>query len=581
VALSGDFRETQFADLIQFYEISRQSVAVTIRLGAPAGDPDGVFYFERGSLVSGRLRGREGRDALREALRLRKGTFTVAIGVTPPGGARPEAWRSVVQEELGRVEQEVQPRTSPSVNAPPTAPAPSEPRPAAAPPERSPAARPPGAPSDAPQRGRHVIVPTPRRRSVTGIVALGFVGLAALAIAAVVFLLLSKPAQRADVAIEQILSPPPVRGVSPTEITFGMASPFSGANRELGRGMKAGIEAAFGEVNAAGGLHGRRLRLVAMDDGYEPSRTGPVMKQLVERERIFAVVGNVGTPTAAVSVPYCLAQKVPFIGALSGSEILRKSPPDRYVFNFRPSYPEETAAAVRWLVDVRRIPPARIAVFAQEDAFGESGWLGATGELKKRGVDPARILRVGYRRNTADVTDAVAKVKERAAALDAVVMVATYKPAAAFIRKLRDAGLGLVTTNVSPVDANALAEELVGSGPRYTAGVVVTQVVPLPTSRAPAAVRFQEAMARYGAGEPPGFLTLEGWILGHVLAEGLRRAGSDLDPERLVAALEEIRGLDLGIGTPISFGPQEHQGSHKVWGTMLQPDGSWKQIDLP
>jgi branched-chain amino acid transport system substrate-binding protein len=411
-------------------------------------------------------------------------------------------------------------------------------------------------------------------------VALGLVGAAGLVIAGVVALLLSPPARKADQALEKILAPEPPRAVTAAEVVLGMAGPFTGANRELGRAMKVGIETAFAELNAAGGIHGRTLRLVAVDDGYEPSRTVHAMRQLVDVDRVFAVIGNVGTPTAAVSVPYCLQRKVVFVGALSGGEILRRSPPDRYVFNFRPSYAEETAAAVRHLVDARRIPPGRIAVFAQDDGFGESGWRGVAAELERRGVDPARIVRVGYKRNTADVAEAIAIVKQRAGELDAVVMVATYKPAATFIRKLRDAGLRLLTTNVSPVDANALATELVAAGARYTDGVIVTQIVPAPTSRAPAALRFQHAMAKFGGGERPGFITLEGWIAAHVLAEGLRRAGKDLDSEKLVEALEGIRDLDLGIGTRISFGPQEHQASHRVWAAVLQPDGTWKQLDI-
>ncbi len=430
-------------------------------------------------------------------------------------------------------------------------------------PEAPPAARPPA-----------------RRRSVTAQVALLIGGVSVLAIASVVLLILSPAVKKADRAIDEILAPPPPRGIAPGELVFGMASPFTGANRELGRAMKAGVEAAFAEVNAAGGIHGRLLRLVAVDDGYEPSRTGPAMKQLVEKEQIFAVVGNVGTPTAAVSIPYCMDRKVIFFGALSGGDALRRHPPDRYVFNFRPSYAQETAAAVRYLVRVRRIRAERVAVFAQEDAFGESGFGGAAEELSARGVDPARIVRVGYRRNTADVADAVATLKARARELDAVVMVATYKAAATFVRTLRDAGLRLLVTNVSAVDSNALAEELVTSGRPYADGVVVTQIVPLPTSRATGVVRFQEAMARHATGERPGFLALEGFVVAQVLAEGLRRAGRDLDSEKLVDALEGIRELDVGIGTTLSFSPQDHQGSRKVWGTLLQPDGTWKQLDL-
>jgi ABC-type branched-subunit amino acid transport system substrate-binding protein len=413
------------------------------------------------------------------------------------------------------------------------------------------------------------------------LVVLGLVGAVAVAIFVLVALLVSPPAQRADDAVQKLLEPAPgVRGVGDAEVVLGMASAFTGANRELGRAMRTGVEAAFAEVNAAGGIHGRRLRLVTVDDGYEPSRTGPAMRQLVERDRVFAVVGNVGTPTAAVAIPYCEQQKVVFFGAFTGGDLLRKQPPDRYVFNFRPSYAEETSAAVRWLVRVRRVAPGRIAAFTQDDAFGESGFRGAAAQLRALGVDPERILRVRYRRNTADVSEAIAALRARARDVDAVVMVATYKAAAAFVRKARDAGLAFATTNVSAVDANALAEDLVASGPRYAKDVMVTQIVPLPTSRAAAVLRYQQALAASGVGEVPGFVTLEGWLVGNLLAEGLRRAGKDLDPEKLVAALEGIRDLDLGIGARLGFSPSEHQASHKVWGTTLQPDGSWRQIEL-
>jgi ABC-type branched-subunit amino acid transport system substrate-binding protein len=426
--------------------------------------------------------------------------------------------------------------------------------------------------------------PTGQRRpgrNVTGL-ALLVVGGAVLAIvAAAVAVSFSRPVQKIDTMVGEALAPPPVpRGVKDQEIVLGMASVFSGANRELGRAMKAGVEAAFEDVNAAGGVHGRTLRLVAVDDGYEPTRTLPAMKQLVERDAVLAIVGNVGTPTAAVSVPYCMERKVLFFGALSGGDLLRKKPPDRYVFNVRPSYAEETAAAVRWLVGVRKIAPSRIALFAQDDQFGASGVRGAADELRARGVDTSRVIRVGYRRNTDDVTAAVETLRQRAREVDAVVMVATYLPAATFVRKLRDAGLRQVVTDVSAVDSNALAEELAAAGPRYTEHVLVTQIVPLPSGHMPGMVRFREAMARRGTGEQPGFLALEGWVAGKVLAEAIRRAGRDLDTERLVDTLEHVHDLDIGIGTRISFDRGDHEGSRQVWGTVLQPDGTWKQVVL-
>ena len=151
-------------------------------------------------------------------------------------------------------------------------------------------------------------------------------------------------------AVPPALTGPFPRGITEREIRFGIAAPFSGASRELGRQMKLGIETAFNRVNDAGGIDGRMLKLYAADDGYEPSRTPDAMKQLYDKDQVFGIIGNVGTPTAAVAVPYSLERKMLFFGAFTGSNILRNDPPDRYVFNYRASYVQETDAVVRYLV---------------------------------------------------------------------------------------------------------------------------------------------------------------------------------------------------------------------------------------
>jgi ABC-type branched-subunit amino acid transport system substrate-binding protein len=368
--------------------------------------------------------------------------------------------------------------------------------------------------------------------------------------------------------------------VTDLEIPLGLCAPFSGVAKELGVQMRLGLEVAFAAANEAGGVHGRRVRLAAMDDGYDPARTGTCMKELVEAKKVLAVVGSVGTPTAAVAVPYANERGVLFFGAFSGAALLRNDPPDRFVFNYRASYAEETAAIVRYLVEVRRLDPARVAVFAQDDAFGQAGFEGVAKVMRQYKRDPAKVLRVGYKRNTADVDEAVKAVKKAGAQVKAVVMVATYKPAARFIEKLRDAGADLVFTNVSFVGSSELAEELSQLGPKYADGVLVTQVVPNPAAQASAMLKFREQLKRHAPGEKPGFVALEGWLVGRLFLEGLQRAGKKLDTDGLIDALETIRGLDLGIGVPLTFSPSEHQASHRVWGTVMDGKGNFSAVDL-
>ncbi len=369
------------------------------------------------------------------------------------------------------------------------------------------------------------------------------------------------------------------RGISDGEILFGMSSPFTGAIKELGRGMKVGIELAFAATNEAGGVHGRRLKLVALDDEYDPARTAAVMRELVEQRRVFGVVGNVGSLSASASVPYAVENKLLFLGALSGAPALRREPPERYVFNFRPSYAEETAAAVRYLVGVRRYAPSEIAVFAQDDDFGAAGLAGVVQQMREYGVNPEGILKLSYKRNTAEVDGAVRQLLAATTPVRAVVMVATYQPAGRFIQRASDSGVARTFTNVSGVGAEELADELGQAGKRAM-DVVVTQAVPSPRSQATAVMRYRSLMEKHQVGERPSFVSLEGYVVGNLLVEALRRAGKDVDTESLIQALEGVRELDLGIGAPITFGQRDHQGSHKVWGTMLEPSGTYRAIEL-
>jgi ABC-type branched-subunit amino acid transport system substrate-binding protein len=373
----------------------------------------------------------------------------------------------------------------------------------------------------------------------------------------------------------------PARGVTDNEIRFGISAPFTGSAKELGNQMKLGVQTAFNLINDAGGIHGRQLKLVTADDGYEPTRTAETMQQLYEKEQVFGFIGNVGTPTAVVGLPYALERKMLFFGAFTGASLLRRDPPDRYVFNYRASYAEETDAVVRYLVKVRGLRPDQIAVFAQQDAYGDSGFAGVAKAMRALGGgDESAILRLNYKRNTVDVDDAVARLRAHKIPLKAIVMVPTYRAAAKFIEKTRDLYPTMIYTNVSFVGSTALADELMLLGPRYANGVIVTQVVPAVDSYASTVLKYKTALAKYFPGAPPDYVSLEGYVAGSVLLEGLKRVGPQLDTEKLVEALETVRDFDMGLGAPISFGPTEHQGSHKVWGTQLNEYGRYQAIDL-
>jgi len=375
------------------------------------------------------------------------------------------------------------------------------------------------------------------------------------------------------------------QGVSANEIRFGIVAPFSGPNKDFGHQTQVGIEAAFNTVNAAGGVFGRKLSLVTANDGYDPAKTADAMKQLDETQRVFGWVGNFGTATAAVSLPYALSRRMLFYGAYSGANLLRRDPPDRYVFNFRASYAEEAFAAVHYLVKSRHLQPEQIAVFAQHDAFGDQGFQGVEKAMRTLNAsgESGSVLRLNYERNTVNVDDAIAQLRQRpknAPQIKAVVMVAVYRPAAKFIEKTVDLFPGLIYTNVSAVGGTSLADELTVLGPKFASGVIVTQVVPAVDSYSSVVLDYKAALAKSAPGEAPDYTSLESYLSASVLIEGLKRAGADPDTEKLVTALESVHDFDLGVGPHITFGHEQHQALHKVWGTQLDAKGHYAPIDL-
>ncbi|MFH1531034.1 MAG: ABC transporter substrate-binding protein [Pseudomonadota bacterium] len=345
------------------------------------------------------------------------------------------------------------------------------------------------------------------------------------------------------------------------ELKVGMSTALTGPASALGKGMVDGIQAVFDKVNKAGGVNGNTLKLVTLDDGYEPARCAPHMRTLIDTQKVLAVLGNVGTPTAIVSVPIAIEGKTPLFGAFTGAGVLRKSPPDRYIINYRASYEEETAAMVKGFLSAG-IKAQEIAFFTQNDGYGDSGYEGAIKALLPHYADARKLAHGRYTRNTVNVEDALATIAE--ASPKAIIMVGAYKPCAKFIKMAREFFPDAVFANVSFVGSMALLNELGADAE----GVIVTQVVPHFEADLSGVKQFREDMKAFG-GRTPSFVSLEGYLVGTLFVEALKKAGKAPSRESLVDAFEALKDFDLGIGLKVSYSKQDHQASHTVWPTII------------
>lgn len=351
------------------------------------------------------------------------------------------------------------------------------------------------------------------------------------------------------------------------EIVMGMSTALSGPAADLGVNMKLGVDVAFAEVNGGGGIDGRHIRLLALDDGYEPARTIINMRQLIEGENVLGVIGNVGTPTAIAAVPIANGSQTPFLGAYTGAGGLRRNPPDRYVINFRASYAEETTAMVDGLIQYAGVRPSEIAFFTQRDGYGDAGFVGGIQALKRHGLsNENQVVHGRYERNTLAVELALAEIMLHKVPPKAIIMVGAYAPCARFIRLANALDYEGLFLNVSFVGSLSLARELADQ----SSGVIITQVVPHPDSPLPIATRYRNAMQEYSPdGSRYSFGSFEGYISAQVVLSALRSEEFKGGRESLISALESLGNFRIGLQQTLRLTPTQHQASHMVWPTML------------
>jgi len=332
-------------------------------------------------------------------------------------------------------------------------------------------------------------------------------------------------------------------------IKLGQSLPLSGPLAELGSEYREGALAYFKWINSKGGVHGRRIELLTLDDGYVVDKSVENAKKLLDQDNVFAFFGMFGSANYAALLPLINARNVPSLAPYTGSDALRAQASPN-TFWLRASYGDETEKIVDQLTT---LGINRIAVFYQDDAFGKAGLAGVENALKKRKL---AVLATGvYDKTKNDVSDAVKSIG--AADPQAVVMVSTYKPTAAFVKQMRIAGRLPQFFGLSVVGYKALQAEL----GKDAAGIALSQVVPYPWSSSTPLVREFDAVPkemRPTAGVT--YTTFEGFIAAKVMVEGMLRAGPQLTREKLLAAFESMRLYDVG-GFTVAYSGSERLGS--------------------
>ncbi len=369
-------------------------------------------------------------------------------------------------------------------------------------------------------------------------------------------------------------SVPADRTASNSEIVVGVSNVQSGPSRSLGQNLLRGSVAYFDLANGRGGIHGRKISILLKDDKYEPDPAVQNTNELIEKENAFFLFDYVGTPTLTRVLPllkYYEKEKIVNVAPFTGADPQRKPPYDKFVFNIRASYREETRALVRYLYDKGY---RRIGFLGQADAYGKSGEIGVRNALAELNLKPVET--VSYRRNQAFETDMTAQVSIlRQAGADAVIAVGVYGPCGAFVRDARMAGWNVPVANVSFVGAEVLLEKLhaasLSSGKDLTTNLINSQVVPSPDDKRYPLVTDYRA---HVAAENYGFVTLEGWLNAVVVVEALRRAGPSPSREDFIRAMESLHDWDPGLGVNLEFSPSSHQGLHRVWLTRTEK-GHW------
>jgi branched-chain amino acid transport system substrate-binding protein len=350
-------------------------------------------------------------------------------------------------------------------------------------------------------------------------------------------------------------------GVTENEILIGSCSALEGPSHFLGTETVAGAKAYFAMINDAGGVDGRKLKLISYDDSYDPAKTEACFNRLME-QKVFALGFFVGTPTAVKYVPMAESNKIPLIGLFTGAQTLY-APLRHWVVNVRASYFDETREQIDGMWGT--LGYKKIGVIYPEDAFGSAVLEGVKAALKAHGAEPVAVG--SYQRQTAQVGGAIDTVK--AANPDAVVVVGPFNTVSPILKQSHAKGWKPLFLTVSFVGTDELIQE---AGPDAE-GMVITQVVPpYYLTDFKTVALYRRALTKYSPSAQPNFVSLEGFVDAMVMVEGLKKAGKDLTREGLIRGIESIHELDLGLGPhlKLNYSSKEHKGFDHVLPTVIR-----------
>lgn len=343
-------------------------------------------------------------------------------------------------------------------------------------------------------------------------------------------------------------------------IKIGMTTALTGTSAEVGLHMQTGIQQYFDLINKQGGISGLQLELVTLDDGYEPERAALNMRKLIDQDGVLAVIGNAGTPTAIVTAPIAQKKKTLLFGAYSGGSVLRPTPANRYIINYRPSYAEEAEEMIKGLLQ-SGIKPLEIAFFTQRDGYGDAGYEGAIKALYKFGFKHSEQLTHGrYSRNTLNVENAVATLLDGPIIPKAVIMAGSDAPSAKFIKLVKQDIPNIVFLNLSFVSPYTLKQTL-----GDVENVIVMQSVPSLESNLPIVQDYLSSLKLMGVDSEPNSISLEGFIVARIFHQGLLNIKGNITRESIIDGLESLHNIDIGLGVDIYFDKDEHQAIHNSW----------------